>query len=93
MAWEQKHYPALSHGEALRRAQLDMLDNARDDDDAHPRVWAPFEVVGEPRKANWIGPQWGIGVRHGGVDCGARLFDLLVITFKLMVRVEVGRSS
>jgi CHAT domain-containing protein/Tfp pilus assembly protein PilF len=37
----------VSHGEALRQAQLDMLNNARNDDQAHPRVWAPFVVVGE----------------------------------------------
>lgn len=43
---------SLSHGEALRRAQLNLLNNAKDDDDAHPRVWAPFVVVGEPAKPN-----------------------------------------
>jgi CHAT domain-containing protein len=42
---------SLSHGEALRQAQLDMLKNAKSDDDAHPRVWAPFVVVGEPAKS------------------------------------------
>jgi CHAT domain-containing protein/Tfp pilus assembly protein PilF len=41
---------SLSHGEALRQAQLDMLNNAKNDDQAHPRVWAPFVVVGEPMK-------------------------------------------
>jgi CHAT domain-containing protein len=41
---------SLSHGEALRQAQLDMLNNAKDDDHAHPRAWAPFVVVGEPMK-------------------------------------------
>jgi len=41
---------SLSHGEALRQAQLDMLNNAKNDEDAHPRVWAPFVVVGEPTK-------------------------------------------
>ena len=39
---------SMSHGEALRQAQLDMLNNAKNDDQAHPRVWAPFVVVGEP---------------------------------------------
>jgi CHAT domain-containing protein len=38
----------LSHAEALREAQLNMLNNAKDDYQAHPRVWAPFVVVGEP---------------------------------------------
>jgi CHAT domain-containing protein len=42
---------SLSHGEALRQAQLNMLNNAKNDDDAHPRVWAPFVVVGEPAKS------------------------------------------
>jgi CHAT domain-containing protein len=41
---------SLSHGEALRQAQLDMLNNAKNEEDAHPRVWAPFVVVGEPTK-------------------------------------------
>jgi CHAT domain-containing protein len=40
----------LSHGEALRKGALDMLSNAEDDYQAHPRVWAPFVVVGEPMK-------------------------------------------
>jgi CHAT domain-containing protein len=40
----------LSHGEALRRSMLALIDNAKSDDDAHPRLWAPFVVVGEPAK-------------------------------------------
>ena len=43
---------SLSHGEALQQAQLNRLRNAKDDGDAHPRVWAPFVVVGEPSKLN-----------------------------------------
>jgi CHAT domain-containing protein len=43
---------SLSHGEALRQAQLNMLNHAKNDEDAHPRVWAPFVVVGEPAKLN-----------------------------------------
>lgn len=43
---------SLSHGEALRQAQLNTLTKAMDDDDAHPRVWAPFVVVGEPANLN-----------------------------------------
>jgi CHAT domain-containing protein len=38
----------LSHGEALQQAQLNMLNRAKNDSDAHPRVWAPLIVVGEP---------------------------------------------
>jgi CHAT domain-containing protein/Tfp pilus assembly protein PilF len=41
---------SLSHGEALQEAQLNMLNLAKNDEDAHPRVWAPFVVVGEPAK-------------------------------------------
>ena len=41
----------MSHGEALRKAQLNMLNHAKNDEDAHPRVWAPFVVVGEPMKS------------------------------------------
>jgi CHAT domain-containing protein len=43
---------SLSHGEALQQAQLNMLNRAKDDEAAHPRVWAPFVVVGEPAKLN-----------------------------------------
>ena len=35
----------------LRQAQLNILNHAKDDDGAHPRVWAPFVVVGEPTKS------------------------------------------
>jgi tetratricopeptide (TPR) repeat protein len=42
--------PKLSHAEALRESMLSMIDNATSDDDAHPRIWAPFVVVGEPAK-------------------------------------------
>ena len=44
-----KDNPKLTHGEALRQAMLKMLANAKTDDDAHPRIWAPFVVIGEPR--------------------------------------------
>jgi CHAT domain-containing protein len=40
--------PELSHGETMRRATLSLLDSATSDKWAHPRVWAPFVVVGEP---------------------------------------------
>jgi CHAT domain-containing protein len=43
--------PKLSHAEALQKSMLSMIDNAQSDDDAHPRIWAPFVVVGEPVKA------------------------------------------
>jgi CHAT domain-containing protein len=43
--------PKLSHAQALQRSMLSMIDNAQSDDDAHPRIWAPFVVVGEPAKA------------------------------------------
>jgi CHAT domain-containing protein len=44
--------PKLSHAEALRVSMLSMIDSASSDEDAHPRVWAPFVVVGEPAKLN-----------------------------------------
>jgi tetratricopeptide (TPR) repeat protein/CHAT domain-containing protein len=44
--------PKLSHAEALREAMLTMINNAKSDDDAHPRIWAPFVVVGEPAKGH-----------------------------------------
>jgi hypothetical protein len=40
----------LSHAEALRQAMLMMIDNAKNDRDADPRLWAPLVVVGEPVK-------------------------------------------
>jgi CHAT domain-containing protein len=43
---------SLSHGEALQQAELNMLNNAKNDEGAHPRVWAPFVVVGEPTNLN-----------------------------------------
>lgn len=39
--------PSLSHGEAMREATLALLDESEDEIGAHPRVWAPFIVVGE----------------------------------------------
>jgi CHAT domain-containing protein len=44
--------PKRSHAEALRKSMLSMIDNAKSDDDAHPRMWAPFVVVGEPAKGS-----------------------------------------
>jgi CHAT domain-containing protein/tetratricopeptide (TPR) repeat protein len=40
----------LTHAEALRLAMLEMIDNAKNDGQADPRLWAPFVVVGEPAK-------------------------------------------
>jgi CHAT domain-containing protein len=42
--------PKLSHAEALRRSMLAMIDTAKSDANADPRLWAPFVVVGEPAK-------------------------------------------
>jgi CHAT domain-containing protein/Tfp pilus assembly protein PilF len=43
--------PTLSHAEAQRQSILKWLDNgSARDSDLHPRMWAPFIVVGEPRK-------------------------------------------
>jgi CHAT domain-containing protein/Tfp pilus assembly protein PilF len=41
---------SLSHAEAMRQAMLAMIDNAKSDAAANPRLWAPFVVVGEPAK-------------------------------------------
>ena len=43
-------HPELSHAEALQQSMLSMIDKAKSDDDAHPRIWAPFVVIGEPAK-------------------------------------------
>jgi CHAT domain-containing protein len=42
--------PKLSHAEALRQSMLAMIDGAKSDVEANPRLWAPFVVVGEPAK-------------------------------------------
>jgi CHAT domain-containing protein len=43
--------PKLSHAEAMRQSMLAMIDAAKSDDEANPRLWAPFVVVGEPAKS------------------------------------------
>jgi CHAT domain-containing protein len=47
-----KENPKLSHGEALQQAMLSMINEASSEEELHPRWWAPFVVVGEPRKPN-----------------------------------------
>jgi CHAT domain-containing protein len=42
--------PDLSHGQALQAAEIQLLNAAKTDTEAHPRYWAPFAVVGEPAK-------------------------------------------
>jgi CHAT domain-containing protein len=43
--------PNLSHGEALQKSMLAMIDNSRHPEWADPKYWAPFIVVGEPAKS------------------------------------------
>jgi CHAT domain-containing protein len=60
-----RNNPKLSHGEALQQAMLAIIENAgsgssearglvqpepQEDTAFHPRLWAPFVVVGEPAK-------------------------------------------
>ena len=40
----------LSHAEALRLSMLKMIGTPSKPDWAQPKFWAPFIVVGEPRK-------------------------------------------
>ena len=42
-----KKDPAIGRAEALRRAELMMLDPANPPEFAHPMMWAPFVVIGE----------------------------------------------
>jgi hypothetical protein len=42
--------PKFSHAEALRQSMLAMIDAARSDHDADPRLWAAIVVVGELAK-------------------------------------------
>jgi CHAT domain-containing protein len=44
--------PKLSHGEALQQAILAIIADAASDKELHPRLWAPFVVVGESEKPN-----------------------------------------
>ncbi len=41
-----------SHAEALQQSILAIIDSASSDEELHPRLWAPFVVVGEPQKPN-----------------------------------------
>lgn len=43
---------SLSHGEALRKSMLAMIDHKRKRGWDDPKFWAPFVVVGEPEKAS-----------------------------------------
>jgi CHAT domain-containing protein len=42
--------PKLSHGEALQKAMLAVIENTQHSEWADPKYWAPFVVVGEPAK-------------------------------------------
>ena len=42
--------PKLSHGEALQKSMLAMINDAQHPEWADPKYWAPFVVVGEPAK-------------------------------------------
>ena len=44
---ELEDNPKASRAEALQQAMIDLIDDRRQDDNAHPAVWAPFVVVGE----------------------------------------------
>jgi CHAT domain-containing protein len=39
--------PATTHTEALRLAMIALMDDAHQDDNPHPSIWAPFALVGE----------------------------------------------
>lgn len=39
--------PAIGRAKALQRAMIGLMDDDRQDDNAHPAVWAPFVVVGD----------------------------------------------
>jgi CHAT domain-containing protein len=42
--------PGLSHAEALRKSILQMIDNPSKPEWAQPSFWAPFVIVGDPKK-------------------------------------------
>jgi CHAT domain-containing protein len=43
---------STTNEEMMRQASLSLLDAATTDEEAHPRVWAPFVVVGEPARVD-----------------------------------------
>ncbi len=48
---EQKREPAIDRAEALRRAEMAMLDPDNPAEFAHPLAWAPFVLAGVDRRA------------------------------------------
>jgi CHAT domain-containing protein len=44
---ELKKNPSIGRAEALRRAEMAMLDPANPPEFAHPMMWAPFVLAGE----------------------------------------------
>ena len=44
---ELRSNPRIGRAEALRRSMLAMISRAKSSDAAHPKVWAPFVVIGE----------------------------------------------
>src|SRR5258708_31901918 len=44
---ELKQYPKIGRAEALRRAQIKMLNPPNPPEFAHPLAWAPFVLAGE----------------------------------------------
>jgi CHAT domain-containing protein len=44
---ELQKAPAIGRAEALRRAEMAMLDPASPPEFAHPLAWAPFVLAGE----------------------------------------------
>jgi CHAT domain-containing protein len=42
--------PHLSYAEALRLSMLQMIDKPTRPEWSQPKYWAPFVVVGEPKK-------------------------------------------
>jgi CHAT domain-containing protein/Tfp pilus assembly protein PilF len=46
----QKRNPDFSYAEALRSSMLQMIDNPARPEWSQPKFWAPFIVVGEPKK-------------------------------------------
>jgi CHAT domain-containing protein len=61
-----KANPGLSHAEALRSSMLQMIGKP---EFAEPRLWAPFVIVGEPKKsgASAVVPTGSFEGRWGGL--------------------------
>jgi CHAT domain-containing protein len=44
---ELRNNKTMGRSEALRRAMVNLIEDARQEDNPHPAIWAPFSLIGE----------------------------------------------